>query len=95
MHDQQIPDLPPEVQRRWDEWCDARIVAIVDDALGEAADFLGEEMAKSDNVIHKLQTEVSQLRADIETLSKVNKVSRAEKNTDNVTELPSFLRKGA
>ena len=66
------PPAPPtfdaETQRRFDEWCDARIHA----RLAEFADIIGEESGAALKAeIAKLQTEIGQLRADIAILQSI------------------------
>jgi hypothetical protein len=55
MHDaQQIPALPPAVQARWDDWCDARCKEMIESALGDLSGFLGGEMGKIDAKLKRL-----------------------------------------
>jgi hypothetical protein len=94
MYEQQIPELPPEVQRRWDGYVDARCKEMIESALGNLADFLGEEFGKFDVQLDDLRKkhvdEIAKLKKEFNA-----KIVKMRKETgsrgSNIVDLPNPL----
>jgi hypothetical protein len=92
-YEAQIPALPPEVQRRWDAWADARCKEMIESALGDLSDFLGKEFGKFDARLDKsnkeFADEIAKLKKDLNTkIIKMRKDVVATRST-NVIDLPN------
>jgi hypothetical protein len=102
VYEQQIPDLPDAVQRRWDAWADARITAIVEAALDQAAEEIHRQNVVNDKITDEailalraenksLVDEIAKMKRDLATkLTKMRKDFGARGS--NVVDLPNPIK---
>lgn len=75
-----VREMEPETNRRWDEWCDARIHKMMDDAYADAiAEFVVEYVGEK---LKSVREEIGQLRADMNVQTGIARGQIAEIKRD-------------